>query len=263
MSNFMKTTSLLFVLMTLLALGSTSSAETKLVAQSDSKAADTNPMTASLNQAERQLRELLKTVKGEPTQVQVRARRQASSSQQGQGLFGLLGELGPQVEKAQSSMKMLSSIFSSSPAPSGANPQAPPTGGAPNATASTGQLLSQLTELARATQERSAKALSGAQQTNQEVAAVASQNAQGGIQAALSEIGQGLQRIAANNPSLLPDVKSLYQSVSTKLSSASSSAGQAAEAAAAAAPTNLQMAPAKSGGEQLADSLAKLASGSS
>lgn len=80
----------------------------------------------------------------------------------------------------------------------------------------------------RASQENQAKAaadlqqasLSQMDQANQQTA-IAAKQAESGFKAALSEIGQGLQKIAANNPSLVPDVKNLYESVSSKLSVAS------------------------------------------
>lgn len=164
-----------------------------------------------------------------------------------QNPLNFLSNLGPQLEKAQSSMNMFSSLFSTNqqqPASqqvSAALSQALGQTAAP----STGQLMmNQLSELVKSTQERNAKLVANTQQVaqqagqeaNQQVAAAA-QNAQGGIQSALSEIGSGLQRIASNNPNLLPDVKSLYQSVSSKLSSASSSVAQSVT------PANLIAAP--------------------
>lgn len=161
-------------------------------------------------------------------QVSVPSQPQPSS---GSSMLGFLSDLGPQLNTA----KTFSSLFSSSsssaqPGSSAAQPA--------SSVASAGQLVSSLNDLMRGTQERSAKTAADMQQmsvnqvnqmnqaTEQSVAAAS--NAQSGIQAALTEIGSGLQRIASNNPSLLPDVKNLYQSVSTKLSQASNSVGVAA-----------------------------------
>ena len=145
----------------------------------------------------------------------------------GNPFSSFLSDLGPQVERA----KAFSSLFSSQSS-SAQQPQQNQMSSALNAA----QLMGQLGELVRSTQDRAAKQM---EQTSQQVSSVASQqsaaaanaatSAQGGITAALAEIGQGLQKIAANNPSLLPDVKNLYQSVSTKLSSAQSSVAEAAQ----------------------------------
>lgn len=163
-------------------------------------------------------------------------------AQQSTGLLGALGDLGPQVG---SGTQMFSSLFG----PAGQQQQ--------SGLANAAQLMSQLSELVRATQDRTAKMVASTQQSvaaaGQQTAAAA-QNAQGGIQAALTEIGQGLQRLALNNPNLLPDIKSLYQSVSSKLTSASSSVAQAANPAA----TSSAIRPARNS-EQFADNLAKLA----
>lgn len=189
----------------------------------------------------------------------IRNRRQASPAgkpaESGTNFLSMLSELGPQVERA----KMFSSVFNSlSPSSSPNNAPASPLSANQQASNSPGQLMSSLSELIRSTQDRNAKAVADTQQSVQQAAqqaqqqtAQAAQSAQGGIQAALTEIGQGLQRIATNNPSLLPDVKNLYQSVSSKLSTASTSVVQAA-------PTSSAIMPATNS-EQLADNLAKMA----
>lgn len=163
--------------------------------------------------------------------------QQAPAQQEQNGVFKFFQDLGPQVERA----KAISNLFG---AVGGANNN----GTAPaSQTFNPGQLMGQLSELIRSTQDRNAKMLESTQrsvdQAGQQTATAARQ-AQGGIQSALTEMGQGLMKMASNNPNLLPDIKNLYQSVSTKLSSASTSVAQAAG-------------PQKNGAEQFAEQLAK------
>lgn len=151
--------------------------------------------------------------------------QQPSSS----GLFGSLSDLGPQLEKAQSSLKVFSSMFnsgssSSTPSSSAAAPTAAtsPASALPSAS----QLMSQITSLVRSTQDKNAKALADVQQSAQQATQESTQAVQGastGMAAALSEAVQGLQRIASSNPSLVPEVKNLYQSVSSKLTTTTDS----------------------------------------
>lgn len=187
-------------------------------------------------------------------------------------VLSFLSQLGPQLESAQNSAKKftspLSGLFNTNPQQAAAQsqlqqafqpgqPPASPLSGIPSAA----QVMGELSELIRSTQDRSAKAVSGAfqpmaaasEQMSQQSAAAASQ-AQGGIQSALQDIGKGLQRIAMNNPMLLPDVKNLYQTVSSKLSSASNSVAQTVNPGA----TSAAITPAKTS-DQLADNLAKVA----
>lgn len=171
------------------------------------------------------------------TMVEPQQAQQQPSSNSG---FGFLSNLGPQLEQA----KMFTSLFSSNSqkqqSAGGASPEQ--SGGGPSAS----QIMSQLTSLVRSSQNSGQQALqsaqSGVQQSTQQAA-----NVQSGLQAALTEMVQGLQRIAMTNPSLLPEVKNLYQSVSSRLSSAG------------ATPSG-PIVPAKNG-EQLADNIAKVAMG--
>lgn len=165
----------------------------------------------------------------------------------GNQVFKFFQDLGPQVERAKAISSLFSSSSSGTPSPNGTTPFGA-AGGPMASPFSAAQLMSQFSELIRATQDRSAKALESSQASLQQAGqqtASAAQQAQGGIQSALAEIGQGLQKLAANNPNLLPDIKNLYQSVSGKLSSASSSVAQAAN------PLP------KNGAEQFAEQLAK------
>jgi len=176
---------------------------------------------------------------------QLQPQQQAPTQDAQSGIFKFFSDLGPQMERA----KMVSSLFG------GLAPGQQQAGGAPNGAGPANsqspfnavQLMGQLSELIRSTQDRNAKMLESTRRSVEQAgqsANTAASQAQGGIQAALAEIGQGLQRMAANNPNLLPDIKSLYQSVSSKLSSASSSVAQAAT-------------PQKNGAEQFAEQLAK------
>lgn len=174
----------------------------------------------------------------------VRVRRQLQ--QPAQNPLSFFQELGPQVEKVQSSAKMFTSLFSSANPNQAAaasqlqqafQPQQAPQQ-APAAT-----LMSQLTEMVRSAQDSSSKLAASSQQQ--------AQQATSGVQSALAEIGQGLQKIAMNNPSLLPDIKNLYSSVSSKLSPA---------AQPASFPSGGPIVPAKNG-DQLIDNLAKVATG--
>lgn len=139
------------------------------------------------------------------------------------GVFQFLSDLGPQVESA----KMLSSLFSG-PSATGSQQQ-PGSPQQPSSGPSAGQIMSQLSELIRTTQDRSAKMVANGQE---QVAAAgqqtlqATQGAQTGIQSALAELGASVQRLASNNPNLLPDLRNLYQSVSSKLMSSSPASGQ-------------------------------------
>lgn len=177
---------------------------------------------------------------GQPGQPLLPAPQQQPPPPQTGGVFKFLSDLGPQVESA----KMLSSLFSS-PASGGSQaqpggPQQQQPGGL-----SASQIMGQLSELIRSTQDRSAKMLASSQE---QVASAgqqtlqATQGAQTGIQSALSELGANIQRLASNNPNLLPDLKNLYQSVSSKLVSSSSPVASPA-----------------SGQQQFADNLAKMA----
>lgn len=161
--------------------------------------------------------------------------------QQPGNVFKFFQDLGPQVERA----KAISSLFSS--------PNSNVSSAGPSQQFNPMQLMSQFSELVRSTQERNAKTLESVvgsaggavDQASQQTSSAAKQ-AQGGIQTALAEMGAGLQRLAANNPNLLPDIKNLYQSVSQRLSSASNSVAQAAQSALP-----------KNGAEQFAEQLAK------
>ena len=151
-----------------------------------------------------------------------------------------LDDLSRGLEQATTFSKMFNSFQG--------QPQATAQGGGSGAL-NAASLMSQLTELIRTSQERTAKSVEATQRSADAAGAQtasAARQAQGGIQSALSEIGAGLQRLAANNPNLLPDIKSLYQSVSSKLSSASTSVAQAAS----------PLAP-KSQEQQLAEQLGK------
>lgn len=161
------------------------------------------------------------------------------------GLFNYLSELGPQMAQA----KAISSLFNgnSSPSPSAQSPSSfmnALTGANPSQQSSSGlsnvaQMMAQLTDLIKSTQDRNARMLETTQQTIETTGhqtASAAKSAQGGIQSALTEIGQGLQNMARNNPNLLPDIKNLYQSVSAKLSSASTSVAQTAQPSSSALP---------------------------
>ncbi|KAG9510155.1 hypothetical protein GZH46_01310 [Fragariocoptes setiger] len=111
--------------------------------------------------------------------------------------------------------------------------------GGPNGAAS--QAMAAPQQAMQTAQATSARALEGAAQT--------AQAGQTGIRAALTELGQGLQRLTQTNPNLVPEVKSIYQRVSSTLSSASPSAPN---------PNNpLNITPAKNS-EQLADNLGKV-----
>lgn len=177
----------------------------------------------------------------------LRRRRQAPSPDDAGNsgnVFKFLSELGPQVEKAQGSAKTFTSLFSSGP--QGAGDQSNPLAAA-NSAIQASQLMNTFNEMLKSAQDNTAKITATGQtnlQTAQQSSAAAAQEAQGGIQSALKEIGLGLQKIATNNPSLIPDVKNLYQSVSSKLSAASSSVSQAAI-------------PGKSNADQISDSLSK------
>lgn len=175
------------------------------------------------------------------------------------GISGFFSNLGPQIERA----KAVQTLFS--PPSTQISPLSPTSNGFPNlmgggSATNPAELMTQLTSLIRSTQERSAKVgnevaqnvQQGAQQVGTQTVQAA-QSAQGGIQSALSEIGAGLQRIAANNPTLLPDVKNLYQSVSSKLSSAQTSVAQATNPQPSSSIT-----PAKNA-DELVDNLAKVA----
>lgn len=157
------------------------------------------------------------------------------------GMFGFLSDLGPQVER----VKQFSSLFSTSQQPlvqpqvGQSQPLQAQSQQTPGASAT--QLLSQLSDLMRSSQTRTP----GAQQSGQQIA----QNAQSGLTAALSEMVQGVQRIAMNNPMLLPEVKNLFQSVSSRLSSTSNQQQ---------AFNNNQIVPAKNA-DQLVDNLTKVA----
>lgn len=188
-------------------------------------------------------------------QLKPRMRRQVAIPQQpqqyqptggsqagGNNFLGFLSDLGPQVDR----VKQFSSIFSSV---TGSGPQQAGSQQAPSSGASASQVLSQLSELMRSSQTRSSQALAGAPQQAQQVAqqgVLASQSAQSGLGAALMEMVQGLQRIAMNNPMLLPEVKNLYSSVSSRLSSTTNSLN------------NGQITPAKNA-DQLVDNLSKVA----
>lgn len=155
------------------------------------------------------------------------------------GMFGFLSDLGPQVER----VKQFSSIFSSvsgqqQPQQPGLVGSGNPLQSSPGSSAT--QLLTQLGDLMRSSQ-------TGGQQAVQQGLAAA-QNTQTGLQAALSEMIQGVQRIALNNPMLLPEVKNLFQSVSSRLSSTANQQ----------APNNNQIVPAKNA-DQLVDNLTKVA----
>lgn len=116
------------------------------------------------------------------------------------------------------------------------------------------QLMSQLAEMIRSSQDTTARTAAETQRSlsnTQYQGANAAVQAQGGIQSALSEIGTGLQRLATNNPNLLPDIKNLYQSVSSKLTSASNNVAQAATDG----TTNIVPQLTPSPGQQLADAL--------
>lgn len=170
----------------------------------------------------------------------------------GGSFLSTISELGTQINNA----KALSSLFSPSQqggaqqAPSSGNPLsglssifgnggAP--GGAPGGGGGGGggfsmeavmRQLAELNNMIKSTQERNARTLEATQRSAENVGQdtlAATRTAQGGIQQALTELGQGLSRIAANNPSLLTDIRSLYQSVASRLSSATSSVGQAAQ----------------------------------
>lgn len=154
------------------------------------------------------------------------------------GLGGFLSNIGPQVDQ----VKAFSSLFNfAGPAQPAAQPAASP---------SASQIISQVSELVRATQDRNAKAAAGAQQEAANQSASAVQSAQTGLQAALTEMVQGIQKLAATNPNLLPEVKSLYSNVSSKLSSSATSLSPQ--------PMSSAITPAKSA-DQLADNLAKVA----
>lgn len=159
------------------------------------------------------------------------------------GMFGFLSDLGPQVER----VKQFSSIFSSvSGSPQSSEKSGLEQAGG-NSGASATQLLGQLSELMRSSQTRNNQLLSNAQQDGQQMAqqgVAATQSTQKGLQAALTEMIQGVQRIAMNNPLLLPEVKNLFQSVSSRLSSAT--------------PGGNQITPAKNA-DQLVDNLGKVA----
>lgn len=162
------------------------------------------------------------------------------------GMFGFLSDLGPQVER----VKQFSSIFSSvsgSPQEKSGLEQAGSNGGSGGASAT--QLISQLSDLMRSSQTRNNQLLSGAQQDGQQMAqqgVTATQSTQKGLQAALTEMIQGVQKIAMNNPMLLPEVKNLFQSVSSRLSSATPGSN------------SNQITPAKNA-DQLVDNLGKVA----
>lgn len=202
----------------------------------------------------------------------VRVRRQLVQQQQPQqpasDPLSFISNLGQQAEKIQSSAKMFSSLFSSGPtSPQQANAASqlqqafqPQAAAQQSAQPSPATLMSQLSEMVRATQDRSMKLASDTTQNANQVAQAGqqqAQQAQGGIQSALTEIGQGLSKIAMNNPSLLPDIKNLYSSVSSKLSSASSSIPQPG---AQSFPSQGPIVPAKNG-DQLVDNLAKVSMG--
>lgn len=153
-----------------------------------------------------------------------------------QNPFGSLANFGSQIEGA----KMFGSIFGSTP--SSANP-------------STSEIVGSLTSMVRSSQESGNKLASETQQNAlqaQQVGTNAAQETQKGFVSALAEIGRGLKQISQNNPSLVPDVKNLFSSVSSKLNTSpfAGLAEQAKQQSSSIMPaTNPQ---------QLSDNLAKV-----
>lgn len=172
-----------------------------------------------------------------------------TSEKSSNGIVKYLSELGQQAQQAQAIQQLLSAAGASG---SQQQPQSNPLaaiGQSASSSSSSGiqgvaQMMKQLTDLIKSTQERNARVLETSQRSlesgNQQTMEVA-RSAQGGIQSALSEMGQGLQRLAANNPNLLPDIKNLYQAVSARLSSATSSVAQSVSGGGQTGP-NLPMA---------------------
>lgn len=159
----------------------------------------------------------------------------ASSPSTGSGVMKYISDLGQQAQQAQAISQFLQAAGASgSQGPSGG--PSGPSGSQSSGGTQVAQVLTQLTDLIKSTQNRNARLVESSQRsleaTGQQTMDAA-KSAQSGFQAAISEMTQGLQKLAANNPNLVPDIKSLYQSVSSKLSPTASSA----QASAAIAPS--------------------------
>jgi hypothetical protein len=160
----------------------------------------------------------------------------ASSSQSGAGgVLKYLNDLSQQAAQAQAIQQFLTAASDSiAQGGTSANSAGKSAASGPSSTGTSGlstaaQALAQLNELIKSTQDRSARLVESSRrnlESSVQQSADTAKEAQTGVQAALNEMRQGLQRLANNNPNLLQDLKNLYQSVAARLSAASSSVAQ-------------------------------------